>query len=221
MATPSLAEFKNLARQGNIVPVYEEVHFDWETPISAFRKIDDGEFSFLLESVEGGEKWGRYSFLGSAPSHLFRSRGEEFEILKNGEILQKGKERDPLRALESFLRKFQPASHDSLPRFSGGAVGYVNYDVVRSFERIPALLPQDVALYDCFFMITDTLLIFDNLKQKIKVISNVFLDGSQSPEEAYREGENKIAGIKARLQSPAPPHSRRDSFCPFASPAES
>ncbi len=215
MATPSLTEFKNLARQGNIVPVYEEVHFDWETPISAFRKIDDGEFSFLLESVEGGEKWGRYSFLGSAPSHLFRSRGEEFEILKNGKILQKGEERDPLRALESFLRKFQPAAHDSLPRFSGGAVGYVNYDVVRSFEKIPALLPQDVALYDCFFMITDTLLIFDNLKQKIKVISNVFLDGSQSPEEAYREGENKIAGIKARLQSPARPHSRRDSFGPL------
>ena len=94
-------------------------------------------------------------------------------------------------------------------------MGYVGYDVVRSFERIPALLPQDLALYDCYFMITDTLLIFDNLKQKIKVISNVFLDGSQSPEEAYREAEEKIAGIKARLRAPAPPHSRRNSFSPL------
>ncbi len=215
MTIPSLAEFKNLARQGNVVPVYEEVHFDWETPISAFRKIDDGEFSFLLESVEGGEKWGRYSFLGSAPSHLFRSRGEDFEILKNGEILQKGKAKDPLQALEGFLRNFHPSSHDSLPRFFGGAVGYVNYDVVRSFERLPALLPQDLPLYDCLFMITDTLLVFDNLKQKIRVIANIFLDESLPPEEAYREGEKKIAGIVARLQSPAPPFPRKNSSSPL------
>ena len=215
MAIPSLAEFKNLGRRSNLVPVYEEVHFDWETPISAFRKIDDGKFSFLLESVEGGEKWGRYSFLGSAPSHLFRSRGEEFEILKNGEILQKGQGKDPLRALESFLRTFQPSWHDSLPRFFGGAVGYVNYDMVRSFERIPALLPQDLPVYDSLFMITDTLLIFDNLKQRIKVISNVFLDGALSPEEAYREAEEKIAGIVDRLQSPAPPYSRKNSSSPL------
>ncbi len=214
MATPSLAEFKNLAGQGNVIPVFEEVHFDWETPISAFRKIDDGEFSFLLESVEGGEKWGRYSFLGSGPSHLFRSRGEEFEILQEGKILQKGKAKDPLQALESFLRNFQPASHDSLPRFFGGAVGYVNYDVVRSFEKIPALLPQDLALYDCLFMITDTFLIFDNLKQKIRVISNVFLNRARPPEEAYREAEEKIARVVARLQSPASPYPRKNSFSP-------
>jgi anthranilate synthase component 1 len=205
MAIPSLAEFRNLAGKGNLIPVYEEVHFDWETPISAFRKIDDGGFSFLLESVEGGEKWGRYSFLGSKPSHLFRSRGGEFEILKEGEIWQRGKASDPLRPLERFLRRFQPASHDSLPRFFGGAVGYVNYDVVRSFERLPDTLPHDLPLYDCCFMITDTLLVFDNLKQKIKVISNVFLDGSRSPEEAYREAGEKVAKVVARLQSPAPP----------------
>ena len=90
MAIPSFEEFKHLAGRGNLIPVYEEVHFDWETPISAFRKIDDGRFSFLLESVEGGEKWGRYSFLGSGPSHLFRSRGNEFEILKGGESFAKG-----------------------------------------------------------------------------------------------------------------------------------
>ena len=96
MITPSLEDFKRLASQGNLIPVFEEIHYDLETPISAFRKIDDGKSSFLLESVEGGEKWGRYSFLGSGSSHLFRSKGEEFEILKNGEVLRKGKEKDPL-----------------------------------------------------------------------------------------------------------------------------
>src|SRR5512136_1157563 len=128
MATPSLAEFKRLTGQGNLIPVYEEVHYDWETPLSAFRKIDDGRFSFLLESVEGGEKWGRYTFLGSDPSHLFRSKGEAFEILQKGEILQRGKAKDPLRVLEDFLANYKPVLHDSLPRFFGGAVGYLNYD---------------------------------------------------------------------------------------------
>ncbi len=214
MAIPSLDEFKTLAGQGNLIPIYEEVHFDWETPLTAFRKIDDGKFSFLLESVEGGEKWGRYSLLGSGPSHLFRSRGEEFEILKDGEILQKGRARDPLRALESFLGRFHPALYDSLPRFSGGAVGYVNYDVVRSFEKLPAILPRDPDLPECSFLITDTLLAFDNLKQKIRVIANVHLDGSRSPEEAYREGEKKIAETVTRLQSPLPLSEKKTSHPP-------
>lgn len=206
MVTPSLEDFRRLARQGNLIPVFEEVHFDWESPISAFRKIDDGKFSFLLESAEGGEKWARFSFLGSSPSHLFRSRGEEFEILRHGEILQKGAKKNPLRALEDFLRTFKPVFHDSLPRFFGGAVGYVGYDVIRSFEQIPERLPRDPQLHDAFFMITDTLLVFDNLKHKIKVISNVFLDGHPSLESAYQEAEKKIHCIVESLQRPAPSH---------------
>ena len=204
MAIPPFEEFKHLAGQGNLIPVYEEIHFDWETPISAYRKIDDGNFSFLLESVEGGEKWGRYSFLGSGPSHLFRSRGNEYEILKNGRVLQKGKNKDPLRALEGFLGSFRAAPHDSLPRFFGGAVGYAGYDAVRSFEKIPDVLPSDHTLYDCYFMITDTLLIFDNVKQKIKVMANVILDGARAPAEAYREAEEKIRMIVARLRASTP-----------------
>jgi len=184
MITPSLEDFKRLANRGNLIPIFEEIHYDLETPISAFRKIDDGKSSFLLESVEGGEKWGRYSFLGSGSSHLFRSKGEEFEILKNGEVFRKGKVKDPLQALEDFMRNYHPVLHDDLPRFSGGAVGYLSYDVVRSFERIPNLHQHDIDLYDCSFMITDTLLVFDNLKKKIKVIFNVFLDGRQTPQQS-------------------------------------
>ena len=214
MAIPSLEDFKRLANQGNLIPVFEEIHFDWETPISAFRKIDDGNFSFLLESVEGGEKWGRYSFLGSGPSYLFRSKGEVFEIIKDGKVLQMEKVKDPLGALENFLANYKPLLHDSLPRFFGGAVGYLNYDMVRFFERIPKFLPQDLELYDCYFMITDTLLIFDNLKQKVKVISNVFLDGHVSLEEAYCEAEDKIHKVVDRLQSPPLSSLTQKSFSP-------
>lgn len=214
MVIPSFEDFERISTQGNLIPIVEEVHFDWETPISAFRKIDDGIFSFLLESVEGGEKWGRYSFLGSAPAYLFRSKGDEFEILKNGEIIQKGKVRDPLRALEGFLRNFRPVDCGLLPRFLGGAVGYISYDMVRSFERIPELLPQDIDLYSCFFMITDSLLVFDNLKQKVMVISNVFLDGQQSLKEAYQEAQEKTGRIVSRLQSQVPSSTRQRSFSP-------
>ena len=121
MVTPSLEDFKKMAAQGNLIPVFEEIHYDLETPLSAFRKIDDGDSSFLLESVEGGEKWGRYSFLGSGSSHLFRSKGEEFEIFKHGEVLRKGNVQDPLLALQDFIGMYHPVPHDDLPRFSGGA----------------------------------------------------------------------------------------------------
>lgn len=204
MVIPAFSDFKRLAAQGNLIPVVDEIHFDWETPLSAIRKIDDGMFSFLLESAEGGEKWGRYSLLGSGPSHLFRSKGEKFEILKNGKVLQKGKEKDPLRALENILKNYHPVLQDSLPRFFGGAVGYVSYDGVRSFEKIPELHPKGLGLYDCYFMITDTLLVFDNVKQKIKVIANILLDGQKSLKEAYQEALGKIEKIIARLQKSAP-----------------
>jgi anthranilate synthase component 1 len=213
MIVPSLEDFKRMADHGNLIPIFEEIHFDWETPLSAFRKIDDGKSSFLLESVEGGEKWGRYSFLGSGSSRLFRSKGEEFEILKKDDVLRKGRSKDPLRPLEDFMGIYHPVSNDDLPPFSGGAVGYIGYDVVRSFETIPDHLPQDIDIYDCSFMITDTLLAFDNLRKKIKVICNVFIDGKQSVEEAYQEAQDKIQSIIERLRRNDP--LRRTSSTPL------
>ncbi len=214
MITPSLEDFKRMASQGNLIPVFEEIHYDLETPLSAFRKIDDGKSSFLLESVEGGEKWGRYSFLGSGPSHLFRSKGEEFEILENGKVLRKGTAGDPLLALEDFMKGYRPVRHDSLPRFSGGAVGYLSYDVVRSLETLPNQLQEEFDIYDSSLMITDTVLAFDNLKKKIKVIIHVFLDGRQSVEEAYQEAQGKIQSIIGRLQRYTPFSPGRKAFPP-------
>jgi anthranilate synthase component 1 len=205
MVVPSLKDFKRMADQGNLIPIFEEIHFDMETPLSAFRKIDDGKSSFLLESVEGGEKWGRYSFLGSGSSHLFRSKREEFEILRKGEVLRKGRSKDPLRPLQDLMGIYCPVSNNDLPPFSGGAVGYLGYDVVRAFETIPDHLPQDIDIYDCSFMITDTLLAFDNLRKKIRVIFNVFLDGRQPVEETYQEAQDKIQSIIERLLRNDPP----------------
>jgi anthranilate synthase component 1 len=214
MIAPSLSDFKRLATQGNLIPIFDEIHFDWETPIFAFRKIDDGKFSFLLESVEGGEKWGRYSFLGSGSFCLFRSKGEEFEILKNGEVLRKGRAKDPLQPLEEFMGCYRPVPQDGLPRFSGGAVGYISYDAVRSFEKIPTRLQRDIDIYDCSFMVTDLLLAFDNLKKRIKVIFNLFLDGQQSLEEAYQEAQEKIESTIAKLQKRHPALPVREPFSP-------
>jgi anthranilate synthase component 1 len=218
MITPSLEEFKTLAKKGNLIPVFEEIHYDLETPISAFRKIDDGKTSFLLESVEGGEKWGRYSFLGSGASYLFRSKAEEFEILKGGEVILKDRMKDPLQGLQTFMEVYRPVLYEGLPRFSGGAVGYLSYDAVRSFERIPHQLPEEIDLYDCSFMITDSLLIFDNLKKRVKVVADVFLDERephpQSPEEAYEEARKKIHSIIRKLHREGPSFHDRKSFEP-------
>ncbi len=209
--TPTWPEFEELASRSNLIPVSEVIHFDWETPISAFRKIDDGEYSFLLESVEGGEKWGRYSILGSAPARIFRSRGNEFEVLSGGEVEYRGVAADPLRALKGLLQTYRPAANGGLPRFYGGAVGYAGYDLVRSFERIPNRLAADESLYDCLFMITDTLLVFDNLKHKINVICNVPLDREQSLRRAYENAGKKIRNMISRLQSPLPQYPRQRS----------
>jgi anthranilate synthase component 1 len=219
MVTPSLEDLKRMTGQGNLIPVFEEVHFDWETPISAFRKIDQGRFSFLLESAEGGEKWGRYSFLGSNPSHIFRSKGEVFEILKGEEVLRTGKEHDPLKALKEFLSDRKSVAYDSLPRFFGGAVGYGSYDLIRSFERLPALHSLDLDLFDSCFMVTDTLLVFDNVKHKIKVFANVSLEGDRPLKEAYEEAEDKIRGVAARLERnlPSPARSEPCPPSPFCS----
>ena len=214
MAIPSLEDFKKLAAQGNLIPVYEEVHFDWETPISAFRKIDEGHYSFLLESAEGGEKWGRYSFLGSNPSYIFRSKGEAFEILKGAEVLQTGRERDPLNVLKNLLSRYRPAVFDSPPRFFGGAVGYANYDLIRSFERLPEIHSPDLQLFDCCFMVTDTLLVFDNVKHKIRIFVNVFLEDHPSLEEAYQGAEEKIKRVVARLQRDVPSSFNPKPFSP-------
>ncbi len=201
MYAPTLDEFKAKASQGNLIPVYREIMADLETPVSAFLKLDKGGFSFLLESVEGGEKWGRYCFLGSEPSILFQSKGARVEISRDGRCeVQEGV--DPLETLKQLLSDYHPVEVEGLPRFFGGAVGYLSYDMVRFFERLPDQTADDLNLPDSFFMITDTIVIFDHMLQKIKVVSNAHVDGP--PEKAYQQAIAKIDQLISRLRQPLP-----------------
>ncbi len=188
---PSLEEFTAKAKQGSLIPVYREILADMETPVSAFKKIDQGDYSYLLESVDGGEKWARYCFLGTNPSVVFKSKGRQVELIKNGcsEIFETD---NPLKTLKDLMAQYQPVNIDGLPRFFGGAVGYISYDMVRFFEKLPDDCEDDLGLPDTVFIFTDTILIFDNIKLTIKVVSNVHLDGDISPEEAYRQAQQKI-----------------------------
>ncbi|HEY5523268.1 MAG TPA: chorismate-binding protein, partial [Desulfuromonadaceae bacterium] len=203
MFFPPRDTFYKLAEKGNLIPVYREIMADMDTPVSAFRKLDDGQFSYLLESIEGGEKWGRYSFLGSSPSLIVRSKGNVVETIENG-VTSTTTVDDPLECIRELLARFSPVEVEGLPRFFGGAVGYLGYDMVRHFEHLPTDKPALIDAYDSYFLITDTIVIFDNMRQKIKVVSNAHLNGGITPEQAYCEATKKIETIVQRLRAPLP-----------------
>jgi anthranilate synthase component 1 len=198
MLYPDLEEFKSLSSKGNLVPVYKEILADMDTPVSAYLKLG-GAPSFLLESVVGGEKWARYSFLGSRPSKVIRSWGQRVEIKDDKKRIRRFEVEDPLDLIKKEVTAYTPVNVKGLPRFYGGLVGYIGYDMVRFFERIPDQKRPGLDLPDMFFMVTDTMLIFDSLKQKIKIVSNVCLDG-KDPEVAYLEAAKKIQGVIERLR---------------------
>lgn len=199
MYQPSYEDFCKKAKKGNLVPVYKEILADLETPVSAFLKIDDGKYSYLLESVEGGEKWGRYSFLGTSPFLVIRAKDKRIEIIKNGKKSISDTDENPLLLLKRLLREYKPVSIDGLPPFFGGAVGYLAYDMIRHFEDISLKKRVSLELPDILFMFTDTLLIFDNIRQRIKVVSNALVK-EKGTRKAYNDAKIKIDGIIEKLK---------------------
>ncbi len=200
--TPSRAEFLRAARQATLVPVYREILADCETPVSAFLKIAGtgrSSHAFLLESVEGGEKWGRYSFLGTDPALVVTARGTEVRIDRRDGSQQRERMADPLVALRQLLGRYRPASVAGLPRFHGGAVGYVGYDAVRYFERLPVSLDDDLGLPEMHLLVPDVVLVFDRMTHTIKVIANVMLDEGVDPGAAYGAAAGRIEETIARL----------------------
>jgi anthranilate synthase component I len=198
MIVPTLEEFRSLGKGGKLVPVYREVFADHDTPVSAFRKIDDGPYSFLLESVEGGEKWGRYSLLGSRPSIVFIARGAQSEIHERG-TMRKGV-KPPLDELADLLAQHQAIALPGLPRFCGGAVGYLGYDTVRWFERLPEIAKEDLALPDVVFLFGDVVSVFDNLTHTLKVVTHA--RAGDDPERAYRGAVAKLDAEVEKLRRP-------------------
>ncbi|MBM4129134.1 MAG: anthranilate synthase component I [Nitrospira sp.] len=200
MVYPDLKRFKSLSSKGNLIPLYSEILADMDTPVSAALKLG-GTHSFLLESVVGGEKWARYSFLGSRPSKIIKGWGKNIEIWDSKEGIKLFEEEDPIEVLKRQITAYRPVEIEGLPRFYGGLVGYIGYDMVRFIEIIPDYKRPGVDLPDMFFMVSDTMLIFDSLKQKIKIVSNVNLQDRDST-EAYREAVEKIEETVERLRQP-------------------
>ncbi len=200
MYHPSYEVFKEKAKEGNLIPVYREILADLETPVSAFLKIDEGEYSYLLESVEGGEKWARYCFLGSKPSVVFKSKGDKIYVTRNGVVKEEKVDGNPLNSIKKLMSEYKPVKVEGLPRFFGGAVGYIGYDMVRFFESLPHEAVDDLNIPDSVFVITDTILIFDNIGQKIKVVSNAHINNGDT-EGAYREAVGRIDSIINKLRT--------------------
>ena len=208
MYYPDLETFKKLSREGNLIPVYREILADVETPVTALNKLAAHSHVFLLESVEGGEKWGRYSFLGADPRVIFRVLGEEVEIIDNGQVKRFPHGGDPLRHLQELLKKYRPVPSLGLPRFYGGAVGYLGYGMVRYFEKLPTRAPDDIGTDEAVFLLTDTILVFDSIRHTIKIVACAFIDedrdDSPPPEEIYGEATRKIDDLMTVLQNTAP-----------------
>jgi len=196
-----------------MVPVFRDILADTDTPVSAFMKINDGGDAFLLESVEGGEKWGRYSFLGASARKVIRSKGRTIEVVEDGSVART--EGDPLEAVKELLATFRPAALEGAPRFFGGAIGYMGYDIVRHVEKLPDSSPRLLGLHDIYLMLTDTFLVFDNVEHRIKVVSNAYIGEDTDIDAAYIDAVRKIDGLVDRLRGGLP---QKKEAAPAAGP---
>jgi anthranilate synthase component 1 len=203
--------FEERARRGNLVPVVRELLADMDTPLSLFRRLDDGVTSFLFESVEGGEKWGRFSFMGTGARAIFRARGAAVEWEESGGTERVRVEGDPLEFLREKLARCRPVppEGDDLPRFVGGAVGMVSYDWVRFVERIPDENPDESDVPDLWFVIPETIVVYDNVRKYASIVRWVETGEGADLGRAYREAVDALEATVRRLRAPLPADARQ------------
>ncbi|HMK35515.1 MAG TPA: anthranilate synthase component I [Desulfomonilaceae bacterium] len=204
MISPDIQNFERLCLQGNLIPMFTEIPGDLDTPLSAFLKIDDSRNSFLLESVEGGERWARYSFLGSEPRMVVKTTGGTTEIRENDGSTIVSEESDSTLTIRRLMARFQPVFIPGLPELFGGAVGFFSYDVVRDFERLPNFGKPGPGFRDACFMITRDMVVFDNLAHRILLITTVCPEEHDSVAAAYSDGIGRLERLKWQLDSPIP-----------------
>ncbi|MCE2391200.1 MAG: anthranilate synthase component I [Proteobacteria bacterium] len=209
MVRPDPESFRKLARSGRPVPLVREVLADLDTPVATFLKLDDGRTSFLFESAEGGKDWGRFSFIGLGARARFAARAGEVEIVRPDGTLERtplpaDRSLDPLDRLRELLAELAPVELDGLPRFAGGAVGYVGYDWVRYVERLPDSNPDTLGVADALFTVPETVLVHDRVRQRLSVIHNVEIEDPERADGAYARGCEQIEGIVAKLSQPVP-----------------
>jgi anthranilate synthase component 1 len=217
---PSKDEFLKLAGQGNLIPVTRRILADFETPLSAYHKIRGQGESFLFESVEGGEHVGRYSFVGCNPRAVIRQSGSRVEWIENGKVagsfaVQGGADsgagagtdakpvQDGLAVVEQVMGRYKPVSRPGLPRFTGGAVGFIGYEFIHDIEPVIPRPPRDdLRTPVMYFLIADELLIFDRVAQTITILVNAVLDGAGSAEEVYDAAVEEIERLVSLLEQP-------------------
>lgn len=209
--TPNFEQFKALAKNHNLIPVHESLPADLDTPISAFGKIRTGKYDFLYESVVGGEKWARYSFLGSCPKKIYQLVNGEFFRVHGQRTEKLVFQKSPLEIFRKEFESLKVYQDPVLPRFFGGVVGYIGYDTVRYFENLSLKNAKKPDLPELCMMLTDSVVIFDNVGQIMRIVNSVFLSdeirkNQKKLREAYDEAVEKIDVLKKRLQKT--PHPR-------------
>jgi len=208
MYSPSLDEFLKLAAQGNLIPVTRRILADLETPLSAYRKISGQGESFLFESVEGGEHIGRYSFVGCNPRAVIRQDGQHVQMIENGRVTESfvvGKDaKDGLEVVERVMKKYRAVAVPGLPRFTGGAIGFIGYEFIHDVEPVVPRPPHDeLKTPVMYFLVADQLLVFDRVAQTITILVNAILDDAGSPADAYENATSEIERIISLLEQPS------------------
>jgi anthranilate synthase component I len=225
MYSPPLEEFCKLATQGNLIPVTRRILADLETPLSAYRKIRGSGESFLFESVEGGEHIGRYSFVGCNPRAVIKQTGDRVEVIENGKVIesfiiahggagfQPAKPdrqdacptvRDGLEVVERVMKKYRAVAVPGLPRFTGGAVGFIGYEFIHDVEPVvPRPAHDELKMPVMYFLVADQILIFDRVQQTITILVNAILDDAENPAEAYENATSEIDRIVSSLEQPS------------------
>ncbi|MCA9109469.1 MAG: chorismate-binding protein, partial [Planctomycetaceae bacterium] len=206
--SPDFATVKQLANDVRLVPVYRQILSDTLTPVSAYRKLGEEDHTFLFESVVGGERIGRYSFLGSDPFLQIEARGSDVTIMTDGQSSGRSVE-DPLEELQSLLDQYPAAHLPELPRFCGGAVGYAGYDTVRYTEHLPHAPGDDRQLPDLAFALYDLMVVFDHIRKVVLVVAHVRTD-TGNLEAAYQQACGRIDELCDRLQAPTVDLTPRD-----------
>jgi len=207
MILPDFKTFSRLARQGNLVPVYETFIADMLTPVGAhLRLAHNAKYSFLLESVEGGETIARYTFAGANPEEVFRARGRQCSLETSGK--SRKFEADPIEQLRSLSARYHPVRIPGLPPLLGGAIGYFAYDMVRLVERIPESEHDELGLDDCVMMFFLGLVAFDHVQHRIWVIRNVFTEGPGSLRAKYDAAVREIQRARRALEGALPRQTR-------------
>ncbi len=201
MIQPSFTEFQRLAKQGNLLPVYDVFSADLLTPVSAYLRIAQGaRHSFLLESVEGGEKIARYTFAGANPEEVFRYANGACVLESRDRIVWE--EKDPVSFLRARMERFKPVRLPGLPPLVAGAIGYFSYDMVRLIERLPKRLRDEIGLFDAMLMFYHGLIAFDHVQHRLWVVRNIFTEGPGSLRAKYNAAVKEIERTRRLLEQP-------------------